>query len=400
MEHRPRLHRLGAYLGLNRNILAMTFANAFKRFGTGLWNEYVPKVLETLGANGPMIGLFGTINSGFAALYAYFGGAISDRLGRGNVLIVSALVALAGYFIYAVSPLWWLFIPGSVLLTASAWFEFMGSLALVGESVEGKRRAVSLASFDLIPLPFALAGPPIGGLLIASLGVIGGFRLGVWTTIGLTVAAIVLQRRMYRLPPPVSTRLAMDVRAAWRELPPDLRKMLLANSVQAFGAGLAQIFVVLYAMNVMGVSALGFGALHATMLAASSLSAVPVGKLADRRIGSSRRPFVALSFLLMALYPLLMVLAPSAGWLWPIFVLRGIRQSFDGVRKAMIVDLAGEGQRGRIIGFYFFVVGLVGFPSAFIAGWLYSWRVEAPFVASTVVGLLSVLIFLITTRRR
>jgi len=393
------LARLRSYLGLDRNVLVMTAGKALRSLGSGLWTEYLPKVLETLGASAPMIGTFGTINSGASTLYSYLGGAISDRLGRGRVMILSAAIAMIGYLIYAVSPLWWLFIPGSILLTASAYFDFMGSLALVGETVRGDRRAVSMASLGIITLPVVLLAPPLGGLLIAKLGMVRGFRVGVAATIVLTLLGIWVQRRFYRLPPPAAKRFAADMRAAWRTMPHSLRSMLLANCIMAFGSGMSRLFLVLYVMNILGASAVQFGLLQSVLVGSTSLLSVPVGKLTDRKTGLGRKPYVAMAFLLIAVYPVLLVLAPSPVWLWPIFVLRGVRETFDTVRKAMIIDLAGEGERGRVIGFYFFVVGLAAFPASFIAGWLWQWSPAAPFLAGAGLAAVGFVLFLFVRTR-
>lgn len=393
------IKRLRAYLGLERNVLVMTLGRSLRRFGSGLWTEYLPKVLETLGASAPAIGTFGTINSGFSTLYSYLGGAISDRLGRGRVLILSAFVAMVGYFIYAVSPLWWLFIPGSLLLTASAFFDFMGSLALFGETVEGNRRAVSMATVGIITLPIAIVAPPLGGLLIANLGVVGGFRIGVIITIVMTLAGILVQRRYYQLPPPAANRLA-TMRDSWRAMPRSLRSMLVANCLMVFGSGMSKLFTVLYAMNILGASAVQFGLLQSVMVASTSLLSIPVGKLSDRRTGLGRKRFVSMAFLLIAIYPVLLVVAPSPAWLWPIFVLRGMRETFDTIRKAMIIDLAGEGERGRVIGLYFFIAGLAGFPASFVAGLLWQWNPIAPFLVGAGVSFAGFIVFLFVRSER
>lgn len=390
--------RIAGFFGLNRNVLVMTAARSLRGFGSGMWNQYVPKVLETLGASAPMIGAFGTVNAGLATLFSYFGGAISDRIGRGRVLILSAGVAIAGYFIYAVSPLWWLFIPASIFLTASAFFDFMGSLALFGETVGGDRRAVSMASVGIITLPVSVTAPAVGGVVIAGLGMITGFRVAVVATIFLTIAGILIQRRFYRLPPPAANRLAINLSESWRAMPTVLRSMLLANAVMAFGSGLSSLFVVIYAMNVVGASAVQVGLLQSVLIASTSVLSIPIGKLSDRRSGLGRKPYVAFAFGLVGVFPLLLILAPSPAWLWGIWALRGVRETFDTVRKAMIVDLAGEGERGRVIGLYFFIQGVAGFPAGLIAGFLWQWNNHAPFIAGAIVCTIGFVLFLFVRR--
>jgi MFS family permease len=386
--------RLRLYLGLEHNVVIMTAARIVKGFGSGLWSQYLPKVLEAFGASAPMIGLFGTINSGLSTVFSYLGGALSDRLGRGRAMIFSAVVSLAGYLVYAVSPTWWLFIPGATFLTASVSFAFMGSMAMTGETLGENRRAVSMASRGLISLPFALIAPPVGGLLINRLGIMKGFRVSIVVTILLSVLSILIQRKLYKLPPPAVKKISLNIKAAWASMGIQLRYLLFANCLMSFGSGMSTLFLVLYAMNILGISAVHYGVLQSVLIASSSLLSIPIGKLSDRKTGHGRKPFAAMAFLLIAIYPFLVVIAPSGSWLLPIFILRGVRETFDLVRKAMIIDLAGCGERGRAIGLYFFIIGITSFPASFIAGWLWQWRPTAPFLIGGAISMLGFILFL------
>jgi MFS family permease len=385
---------LRSYLGLERNVLVMTMARNIWGFGAGLWTGYLPKVLETLGAGGPVIGAFGTISNGTGMIFSYLGGAISDRLGRGRVMILAAGISLIGYVIYLISPTWWPFIPGSVLLAASAFFSFMGSLALIGETVGTERRAVSMASQRIIGMPLALLAPPVGGFLILRLGILGGFRTSLAVTIALTLLAVWIQRRLYRLPPAAATRLSLNLKTAWRAMPKRLRYLLFANSVMSFGSHMFSLFIVLYVMNIVKASAVFYGVLQSIMIGASALFSIPAGKLSDRIGLASRKRYASLAFLLIAFFPFLLLAAPSPGWLIPVFVLRGVRESFETARKSMILDLAGKGEHGRVIGLYFLITGAAAFPASYIAGWLWRWRPASPFFIGGLVCAIGFLAYL------
>ncbi len=107
-----------------------------------------------------------------------------------------------------------------------------------------------------------------------------------------------------------------------------------------------------------------------------------------------------LSFLAIALFPFLLVIAPSKGWLLPVFALRGIRDSFEIARKALIVDLADHGERGSVMGLYYLINGVVSFPSSFVAGFLWQWSAVAPFILGGAISAAGLLILLVTTPRR
>ena len=77
-----------------------------------------------------------------------------------------------------------------------------------------------------------------------------------------------------------------------------------------------------------------------------------------------------------------------------------MRETFDTVRKAMIIDLGGKGEHGRIIGFYFFLQGLAAFPASFIGGWLWRLGPTVPFWVGGLLSALSYVIFLIFVKSK
>lgn len=61
------------------------------------------------------------------------------------------------------------------------------------------------------------------------------------------------------------------------------------------------------------------------------------------------------------------------------FVVAGLREIGKPTRKALIVDLARETARGRAVGMYYLVQGLVVLPASLIGGWLWTISPRLPF---------------------
>lgn len=158
-----RFARLRDLIGLEHNVLVMMSAGIIQSFGVALWQSYLPKLLQVLGARGLMIGAFGTVGALLWVVFPYLGGTLSDRLGRGQAMILATVLAAAGYLVYMVARVWWVSLPGLVLITASGGFGFMGSLALVRDALRSQRRAVSMAVQGVLGALPAVLGPPIGG---------------------------------------------------------------------------------------------------------------------------------------------------------------------------------------------------------------------------------------------
>src|SRR6187397_3206064 len=94
------------YLSLERNVSIASAAVFLLGLGEELWKKFLPKYLEALGASTPVIGLFGTVEDFFDAIYQYPGGWLADRLGRRRAFLIFVGLASAGYVIYLFSPSW------------------------------------------------------------------------------------------------------------------------------------------------------------------------------------------------------------------------------------------------------------------------------------------------------
>src|SRR5438045_6003961 len=96
--------RVADYLSLERNVTLASAAVFILGLGEELWKKFLPKYLEALGASTGAIGLFGTAEDFFDAVYQYPGGWIADRFGRRRAFLVFVALASAGYLVYLLSP--------------------------------------------------------------------------------------------------------------------------------------------------------------------------------------------------------------------------------------------------------------------------------------------------------
>jgi MFS family permease len=160
---------------------------------------------------------------------------------------------------------------------------------------------------------------------------------------------------------------------------------------------MVDVFLVLYAINVVGVSAPQFGALVAVQMVTSILSYFPAARLADR---SGRKPFVIATFIAFALFPLTVVLSTSFAWLALAFVVGGLRELGEPARKALIVDFARPSLRARSIGLYYLVRSVAIAPAAFIGGLLWKVAPALPFHVAAGVGLVGTAAFALTVDER
>jgi MFS family permease len=154
--------------------------------------------------------------------------------------------------------------------------------------------------------------------------------------------------------------------------------------------GMVDVFLVIYAINIVRVSAPEFGVLVAVQAAAAMLVYIPAARIAEY---TGKKPFVIATFCCFALMPLAVVWARSFAWLVLAFVIGGLREIGEPARKALIIDLAAAALRARVVGLYYLVRSLAIAPAAFVGGLL--WRVspELPFYVAASIGAVGTLVF-------
>ena len=143
-------------------------------------------------------------------------------------------------------------------------------------------------------------------------------------------------------------------------------------------------------VNVLKLNALQFGSLTSIQMLTSIVVYIPIAKLSDKM---SRKPFVLLTFFFFALYPLSLVIATNNILVVIAFIVGGLREIGEPARKAIIVDLAAQSIRGRTIGLYYLVRGLVVFPASLVGGWLWFNNPQYPFYVAFALGMIGVIVF-------
>ena len=160
---------------------------------------------------------------------------------------------------------------------------------------------------------------------------------------------------------------------------------------------MVDVFLVLYAVNVIGISPPAFGGLIGVQTATVLLSSLPAAHLADR-VG--RKPFVTATFLAFAAFPLAVVRANSLPALVAAFIVGGLREIGEPARKALILDLVLPGIRARGVGLYYLVRSLAIAPAATVGGLLWRLAPTYPFFMAGAIGGLGVLLLTLTVEER
>jgi len=362
--------------------------------GEELWKRFTPKYLESLGAPLPAIGGYGSMRDLLDGLAQYPGGWLADRYGRRAGLLLFIGLASAGYALMAAASFWGVAVAGLIL--AMAWSSMASPtlFAVIGDVLPPGRRTLGFSVQSILRRVPVIVAPFLGGLLIVRHGVAGGVRLGLLAGIGLSLAtlALVSGLRVPLLPSTSPTNIA----SVWHSLPHSLRRLLFSDILVRACEALADVFLVLYALDVIGISAPEFGVLIGIQMITAILGYLPGARMAMRM---GRKPLVVATFVAFALFPLAVVSAHSYAGLVPAFVIGGLREIGEPARKALIVDSARPDLRARSVGLYYLVRSLSIAPAATVGGLLWQAAPALPFLLAGGFGLLGALVFAVTGDR-
>jgi MFS family permease len=367
-----------------RRATALALALFVFGFGEELWFRYLPEYLRALGASAFTVGLFGTLKDFLDAAYAYPGGRVSDRLGTRRALLLFGALTTAGFAVLWAWPTIAGVFAGLFLVMAWASLGLPATFALVGEELEGSARVRGFTVQAILKrLPIVLA-PPVGGLILERLGMVDGLRFGLGISIGLSILMLLFLGRALRRedvrPPPPLVDGAPRPRA---RLPAALRQLLIADCLIRLCEGLPEVFLVVWAIEILRVTPAQFGVLVSVLMLTAIVSYLPAAALAGR---AEKKPFVLLTYVFFTLFPLAVLLSRTFGALVAAYAVGGLREIGEPARKALIVDFADPRARGRTVGVYYAIRGFAVAGAAAVGGALWTIRPSLTFLTAAALG--------------
>jgi MFS family permease len=176
-----------------------------------------------------------------------------------------------------------------------------------------------------------------------------------------------------------------------------LRRLLLSDILVRFCERIPFAWVVIYAMDYIGVNAKEVGILTSVEVIVASLCILPVSHFADKH---RREPFILATFGFFTLFPVALWLSGSFAMLVVAFAVRGLKEFGDTSRKALIIGYCAPERRGQMIGAYYLVRDLLVSTAAILGAWLWKLGPATNFLGAAAFGLCGTVIYLIAIRSR
>ncbi len=390
----PAVQRIKEFLGLRRSMVAMLAMVILVGMGENMAERFLPIYLVALGGGALTVSFLNGMDNLLSALYSFPGGYLSDKLGYKRALLVFNLIAMAGYLLVIFIPSWWAVIAGAVLFLSWSAISLPATMSLVAAILPNNKRTMGVSMHSLVRrLPMAM-GPVIGGLLIAWKGEILGVRLAFVLALFFASIAVILQQ-IYVEDRKSENKAEINPLRLFDRMSGDFRKLLVADILIRFCEQIPYAFMAIWVINNHGISPVTFGLLTTIEMVTAMLVYIPVAYLADK---STKKPFVTTTFVFFTLFPLILLFANNI-WLFIIaFIVRGLKEFGEPTRKALIMDLAPEGQKAAMFGLYYLLRDVVVSLAAFGAGFLWNISPAANFLTAFGFGVIGTLFFAIWGR--
>ena len=379
------------FLALKRNMVAILSIVILVELGEKMGERFLPIFILALGGNAIMVGLLNAMDNFLGAVYSFPGGYLSDRIGYKKSLMIFNLVAMLGYLIVILFPHWQTALLGAALFISWSSISLPAIMSAVSKILPDKKRTMGVTMHSLVRrLPMAI-GPVLGGLCIKLWGEVDGVRAAFSVSFVLAFIAIFIQHffleEVKSQAPTIINPLAVI-----KKVSPALKKLLISDILIRFCEQIPYAFVVVWVMKNLNRGAVEFGLLTTVEMVTAILIYIPVAYLVEKN--KSKKPYIAITFGFFSLFPLALMFSRSTTTLILVFFIRGLKEFGEPTRKALILDLSPQENKGQVYGAYYLVRDLIVSVAAFAGGLLWMVSPYLNFITAFVFGIIGTAYFI------
>ena len=411
----PSPNRVAHFLAINRTVGIVLVTVLLFGLGEQLWQPFLPLLLkaetrsvtDTAGELSTAalwsIGIYACLLNLFQGFCYIGGGQVTARLGDRGSLIFFGFLTIAGYVLFLTVSHPWATVLACLLILGWESLSMPVTFTTVGSTLTQERRGMAFAIQSIQKRLPKIFGPVCAsgfvlGHFIREFGSDEGRLIGMHALVAaallLGLASLAVQWRF--MPHYPAAKQEGNMWAVLKQFPLALRRLLLADILTRWCDWLVRELVVVYLVIERKLSDPQIAGLIALQHVVALATYLPVGRM-TQAVGL--QPFIGLTFVFFALFPLTLILIPD-GWIWLAFIVYGLREIGEPARKALITTSLPEVIRARGVGLYW---GLRGFgicSSALVGALLWQWGgPELLFPTACGFGVLGIIIYYVFCRR-
>ena len=362
----PINSRIINFFGINKNITAMIIMVVLIGLGEKMAERFLPLYILAIGGSNLAVGFLNALDNLLSALYSFPGGYLSDKIGYKKALILFTLTAMLGYLVVIIFQSWLAVFIGSVLFISWSAVSLPAVMSLISKAVPVNKRAMGVTIHSLVRrIPMSL-GPLLGGTIISIYGTAAGIRISFIVAFILGIAAILVILFLMEDETVTLKNRLKDFRGL-KSFNPALRNLLVSDILIRFAEQIPYAFVVVWAVNNIGITAFEFGILTVIEMVTAMLVYIPVAYFADKYY---KKPFIFITFIFFTIFPMIIFLSRSFTALIAAFIIRGLKEFGEPTRKSLIMDLAPDDAKAETFGTYYLlrdiIVSIAAISSAFL----------------------------------
>jgi DHA1 family multidrug resistance protein-like MFS transporter len=347
------------------NMLVIIVTYGINRFVNAMHGPFKSLYFRELGASPILIGLMSSVGFIILALIRIPGAYIVDKHGRKKIMVIFTYGVAFSLLIFAFAPDWRFLVIGTAIFYLSHIYQ-PALQAIEADSTPREKRGMGYSAIQVLPMIPSIVSPVLGGYLVERMGLEQGMRIAfVAAFLGLLATAILRtlflketledaeELRLRDLVSGFKDSLG-SIHEAWKTMPRRFNHYVIILLFGSVGRLLHDLFLALYAMDVIGVTSLQWSLIGTAQIAVSILVGLPVGWVVDK---IERKRALLLGHLLSA--PILFLIVGSRGFV-PLLLLMvsssvAIRIQLTSF-TAEQADLIPKEMRGRLMG----MMGTVG----------------------------------------
>jgi MFS family permease len=356
--------KISNLLGLNHNALVISVTELIHDSGSHLiWSFWSLYVLQ-LGGSITILGLF-TLLTGVSSLILHpLLGYVSDRIGRKKPIVVGGFIVAFFPLLLSLSNSWLWLIPG-VILRAMDNGLWITRQALFTDNIDPNRRGRSIATFYTIMSLTASFLPVVGGILLDRIGMVDGFRIGLWFSFVTLLIQSSVNAKYLKDQPHVKTIETDSHENSLKGFIADFIKPIRANKeyqrllfgqmIVSISQGLFNQFTIIYAVESVGLSATDWGLVTSVSGLMNLVFRIPIGAAVDK-IDNIRG--YMLGIFIQSVFPILFYNSGTFYQIVAVYSLNTMGGTFSQMgREALLVEVIPSKERGVLLGSFTAIAG-------------------------------------------
>ena len=397
------------------NILILTISRVIWSVSGSIVFPYMSLYILELGGTKPQIGFINAI-AGLAGMFLYpVGGYIADKSGRAKLVGVSTFLYASSFLLFIFAPSWqWLAV--GMAYRQLVLFYMPALNAMMADSIPVGARGRVLSIMMVIPEAVRIFIPYIGGWLIAVYALRSAMRIGY--TLSFVLALVVAYMRLRYLTETIEngSGIGRDIPRIFRESYADIFKSIrwvftnlrgytFVAILLTFINAIVAPFWILYAKEVIGLSAYQWGSILLVAGLTKTAISVSIGNFVDRwgprkcmligfglAIPTVGAFIVSQSLVQTAIIYVILITSNAFIWISTNVLLADSipRNTRGRVMATMGQGIGvGVGGGGYARGFLLFIPATLG---SLIGGYVYEYNPSLPWMIQASVLLLSVVL--------